>query len=131
MDTLPIKFAHRVLLVFMMAWLAVTPANAQTDMVDLEIVLAVDASGSVDGQEFKLQLGGIAAALRDPAVQMAIMSGPHGQVAVSLMVWSDSAYPRFATEWVVLNSPETATRFAAVTETFYSKVGRSKRIGGG
>jgi uncharacterized protein DUF1194 len=128
---LAITFARHVLLASALAWLSMTPANAQTADVDLEIVLAVDASGSVDGQEFRLQLDGTAAALRDPLVQAAIVSGPYGRVAVSLMVWSDSAFPRFATEWVVLDSPETATRFADVVETFYSKVGRSKGIGGG
>lgn len=124
-------FVRHVLLASALAWLTVAPATAQTADVDLEIVLAVDASGSVDGEEFKLQLGGIAVALRDPAIQAAIISGPFGQVAVSLLVWSDSAYPKFATEWVLLNSPETAMGFAAVVESFYSKVGRSKGIGGG
>lgn len=124
-------FIRHVLLASVFAWTAITPATSQTADVDLEIVLAVDASGSVDGDEFRLQLGGIATALRDPAIQAAIISGPFGRISVSLMVWSDSAYPRFATDWVVLDTPETAISFAAVVETFYSKVGRSKGIGGG
>ena len=41
-------------------------ADAETPYVDLELVLAVDASGSVDEEEFRLQLSGIAAAFRDP-----------------------------------------------------------------
>jgi hypothetical protein len=50
---------------------------------------------------------------------------------VSLLIWSDSAFPKFATGWAVLDSAESAAGFATVVETFHSKVGRSKGIGGG
>jgi hypothetical protein len=106
-------------------------APAQAEEVDLEIVLALDASGSVDEHEFRLQLGGVAEALRHPSVHEAIVSGPYGRIAVSLLVWSDSAFPRFATDWVVLDSPGVAMAYADVVEGFHSKVGRSKGIGGG
>lgn len=114
-----------------LAFVAAGTAAAGAAEADLEIVLAVDASGSVDGQEFRLQLGGIAAALRDPSVQAAMVSGPHGRVAASLLVWSDSAFPKFATGWAMLDSPGSARRFADIVETFHSKVGRSRGIGGG
>ncbi len=47
------------------------PARAETE-VDLQLVLAVDASASIDVREFRLQMSGIAAAFRDPAVIDAI-----------------------------------------------------------
>ena len=59
------------------AWVAVaalvgaTPAAAGAP-VELELVLAVDASSSVDDGEFALQMQGIAAAFRNPDVQAAI-----------------------------------------------------------
>ena len=43
------------------------PAAAQQP-VDLELVLAVDISSSVSRDEYELQMGGLAAAFRDPAV---------------------------------------------------------------
>ena len=131
MELLPIAFSCRVALFSALAWLATMGAIVKAADVDLEIVLAVDSSGSVDEHEFILQLGGIAAALRDQSVHAAIVSGPHGRVAVSLLVWSDSAFPKFATGWAVLDSPQTAIEFADLVETFHSKVGRSKGIGGG
>ena len=109
--------------------LSTSPGRATE--VDVEIVLAVDASGSVNDAEFKLQLSGIAAAFRHPEIQQAILSGPRGRVAVALLVWSDSAFPKFATEWFVLNSRQSAVVFAGEAETFHHKTGRSQGIGGG
>jgi predicted DsbA family dithiol-disulfide isomerase len=65
--------------------LAAPPAAAQgtATPVDLELVLAIDASYSIDNAEFRLQMEGIAAAFRDPEIQAAIGSGPLGAIAVS------------------------------------------------
>ncbi|MEM8753313.1 MAG: DUF1194 domain-containing protein, partial [Pseudomonadota bacterium] len=46
---------------------------------DLELILAVDASGSVNNREFGLQLGGIADAFRTREIQSAAASGPEGR----------------------------------------------------
>ncbi len=48
--------------------LIVTAASARAAPVDLELVLAVDCSSSVDNDEFKLQIQGYATALTDPSV---------------------------------------------------------------
>jgi len=108
-----------------------SPAQAFDVDVDLELVLAVDASGSVDDEEFRLQLRGIAEAFRDPRIHDAIRSGPRQKVAVSMLVWSDSAFPKFAMRWHILSSPGSAVAFAARVETFHEKAGRSRGIGGG
>ncbi len=101
-----------------LAWLVQSrPAMAQTP-VDLEIVLAVDASGSVDNNEFALQLGGIAAGLRDPAVHKAILSGPNQRIAVNLLVWAESRFPKDTTGWMLIASTEDAERAARRIETF-------------
>lgn len=89
--------------------------------VDLELVLAVDASGSVDDAEFALQLGGIASGFRDPAVQTAIASGELGRIAVALLIWSDAMSKKAASHWVVVDSPDTAEAFAALVETQYQR----------
>jgi len=114
--------------------LAVLPfvtAEAENSLVDLELVLAVDASGSVDEEEFRLQLSGIAAAFRDPEIQQAIVSGSEHRIAVALVVWSDSNFPKVPTTWHVLHDAQTANSFADIVETFHLKTGRSKGIGGG
>jgi hypothetical protein len=58
--------------VLLLVTAAALPARAQTN-VDLQLVLAVDASGSVNDTRFELQKQGYAAAFRNPQVIKAIM----------------------------------------------------------
>ncbi len=62
------------------------PAVYADTAVDLELVLAIDASASVDPAEFSLQVGGIANALRDAEIQEAISSGPVRPIAVTSLL---------------------------------------------
>jgi Protein of unknown function (DUF1194) len=91
--------------------------TAAEPIVDLELVLAVDVSGSVDDREYALQIGGIAAAFRDPAVQRAIGAGPNGRIAVSLVLWSDPQVGKAATPWRVIGTAAEAEGFARLVET--------------
>ena len=113
------------------AWLSVSGVFAETAEVDLEIVLAVDASGSVNRNELKLQLDGIAAALRDQTVQRAITLGPNRKIAASMLIWSDAAFAKFPTEWHVLDSPASAEIFAKKVENFQDTMSGFAAIGGG
>jgi hypothetical protein len=106
-----------------------SPANAEE--VDLELVLAMDASGSISNAEYILQLEGTAAAFRDPAIQAAITSGPVGKIAVSVMLWSDAAFPKIKSGWFVLDSTRSADTFARLVETFQLNEDRTVDIGGG
>ncbi len=64
-------------------------ANSTTDnKVTVELVLAVDVSGSIDYQEFELQRKGYIAAFQDAQVQAAIKKLPEG-LAVNMSFWSD------------------------------------------
>ncbi len=51
--------------------------------VDLELVLAVDSSGSIDFQEFQLQREGNARALTHPEILATIKHGPYRAIAVT------------------------------------------------
>jgi Protein of unknown function (DUF1194) len=82
--------------------------------VDLELVLAVDASASVDDGEFRLQLDGTAAAFESAEVVAAIRSGPAAAIAVSLLVWAEATMPPDQSDWHVLRTVEDAARFAAL-----------------
>ncbi len=84
------------------------------DVVDLELVLAVDASGSVDDAEYRLQLSGIATALRDPAVVRAITSGPHKQIALNVLIWAEARHPKDETGWFILADRAEVERAAAM-----------------
>jgi hypothetical protein len=91
------------------------PALAQT--VDLELVLAVDASGSVDDGEYALQLQGIAAAFRDPEVRKAVVSGRQGRIGVNLLTWAEHQVPKDSTGWFVLVTDDDSEAFARLVET--------------
>ncbi|MFZ5677774.1 MAG: DUF1194 domain-containing protein [Pseudomonadota bacterium] len=99
--------------------------------VDLELVLAVDASGSVDDREYALQLEGIAQGFRDAAVRRAIRSGPMKSIAVNLLVWAEPQTPKDTTGWFVITSDTEAERFAATVETFPRRQTGSTAIGEG
>jgi hypothetical protein len=102
----------RILFAVLALLLALGRAWAE-EAVDLELVLAIDASGSVDDAEWKLQQDGYAAALRDPRVQAALASGPTGRVAVAVLVWADASVPRWTSGWFLLSGPADGDRFAA------------------
>ena len=104
---------------------------AQAQQVDLEIVLAMDGSGSISSDEFLLQVIGTAAALKDASVQHAILSGPTGRVAIAAVIWSDAAFPKYPTEWHLLNSSQSIDAFAERLLNFNTPANASKRQGKG
>lgn len=71
----------------LLASLATSPAFAQPIEVDALLVLAVDASGSIDPDEFRLQREGYAEALSHPAVLAAIAGKPHGAIGIAMVEW--------------------------------------------
>jgi hypothetical protein len=89
---------------------------ATSEIADLEIVLAVDGSSSVDLGEYALQLRGIASAFRDSEVQSAIGDGPVGRIAVNLLVWAQPGYDKLTTGWHVVATAEEAEAFADKVE---------------
>ena len=80
--------------------------------VDLELVLAVDASSSVDDGEFALQMRGLAAAFRHPGVHAAIHNVGDDGVAVALVQWSDNALQTVVVDWTPVRDPVGARRLA-------------------
>ncbi|MBR0651663.1 DUF1194 domain-containing protein [Roseomonas terrae] len=82
------------------------------EKVDLALCLAVDASSSVDYDEFALMLGGYAAALRDDSVQGAIVAGPRRAVAIGLLMWSGRGAQAAAVPWTRIDGAEAAAALA-------------------
>lgn len=86
--------------------------------VDLELVLAVDVSGSVDAVEARLQREGYIAALRHPRVIAAIQGGMFGRIALTYVEWAGDRYQRTVLDWTLIEDPESAEAFAgALAET--------------
>jgi hypothetical protein len=97
--------------IFLAAANLASPAFAD-ETVDLELVLAIDASSSVDDDEWELQRQGYAAAFHDPAVQRATISGPHKRIAIAVVVWADASVPRWDSDWFVLAGPADSDELA-------------------
>jgi len=103
------------LLVAALAGAAAAPAHAQT-AVDLQLVLAVDASGSVNQYRFDLQKQGYAEAFRNPRVLKAIRSGIAGAIAVTMTQWTGPDLQIQVVDWTVLKDEGSASAFAAAIE---------------
>lgn len=78
--------------------------------VDVELVLAVDVSRSMEPFELEIQRRGYAAALRSPEVHAAIARGPLGYVALTYVEWAGDQ--RVIVPWRIIQSPQDAIDFA-------------------
>ncbi len=97
--------------------------------VDLELVLAVDMSYSMDEDEARRQREGYVAALAHPDVISAIEGGPLGRIAVIYVEWADSRFQRAAADWTMIASEEDALNFAAIVATAPLERGHYTAIG--
>lgn len=90
---------------------AVRPALAE-DAVDLELVLAVDVSLSMDLEEQRLQREGYVLAFRDPEVLKSIAAGPSGRIAVTYVEWAGPGNQLVVLPWSIIDSPAAAEQFS-------------------
>jgi hypothetical protein len=90
-------------------------ARAQTD-VDLELVLAVDVSYSMDYDELALQRGGYVEAFRSAVIHKAIASGAVGRIAVTYIEWAGAFDQKVVVDWTIIDSKESAEAFALQVE---------------
>ncbi|HYF07263.1 MAG TPA: DUF1194 domain-containing protein [Acetobacteraceae bacterium] len=74
--------------------------------------MAVDASGSIDADEFALQREGLAEAIAHPAVLAAIRSKPRGAIGVAMVEWGSPGGAATVVPWMRLTSA-TVTDVAA------------------
>jgi Protein of unknown function (DUF1194) len=111
----PLRQTIRRLALILMVCVLALPARAQT-AVDLQLVLAVDASGSVNQTRFVLQQQGYADAFRNPKVLNAIHSGPLQAIAVTLFQWTGPRLQVHTVPWMVVRDEASAHAFAAAIE---------------
>lgn len=86
---------------------------APPDQVDLQLVLAVDVSHSMDREEQRLQREGYVDALRHRDVVRAIESGPNGRIAIAYMEWGDPDFQSITLPWRIIGSGRDAEDVAA------------------
>jgi len=105
----------------LLCFLFAGPSHAQSSRADLNLVIAMDCSWSVNSAEFALQLGGISSAFADPIIIKAIEEGRHGRINVLLVQWSETSRQIAALPWTTIFDGSSAISYA-------NRVASSKRL---
>lgn len=106
----------------LVALLAVAPLPAQAQApaagppVDLALVLAVDASGSVNQTRFELQKHGYAEAFRNAKVIDAIGAGTDHAIAVAMVQWTGPTLHAQVVPWTRVADAASAQALAAAID---------------
>jgi hypothetical protein len=107
-----VRFRH-LAAALVVAVLVALPLRAVAQPVDLLLVLCVDASGSIDPEEFRFQREGYAEAISDPRILKAIASGKRGAIAVAFVEWGTPGGARTIIDWGRIHDQASADDYAA------------------
>src|SRR4051812_32865919 len=83
--------------------------------VDVELVLAVDVSYSMDMDELAIQREGYAQAIVSKEFLQALKTGPNGKISVTYFEWAASSDQKIIIPWRGIDGPESADAVAAQT----------------
>jgi hypothetical protein len=97
--------------------------NAAT--VDVELILAVDVSYSMDMDELAIQREGYAQAIVSKEFLQALKSLPNGKISVTYFEWAASSDQKIIIPWRVIDGPETAD--AVANEIMKTPIRRASR----
>ena len=114
-DEKPLPLAAKLAALALALLALATPVRAQPN-VDLLLVLAVDASGSVNQERFELQRRGYAEAFRNPRVLNAVRGGSTGSIAVTMVQWTGPTMQVQVVPWTLIKDERTITAFADAIE---------------
>ena len=76
--------------------------------VDVELVIAIDVSYSMDLDELAVQREGYAQAIVSKDFLQAMKTGPNSKIAVTYFEWSASSDQKIIIPWRVIDGPESA-----------------------
>jgi Protein of unknown function (DUF1194) len=102
-----------------------TQKDAAPPSVDIELILAVDVSYSMDMDELAIQREGYAQAIISKEFLQALKAGPTGKVAVTYFEWAASGDQKIIIPWRVIDGPETAD--AVANEIMKTPIRRASR----
>jgi hypothetical protein len=88
-----------------------SPAACAGEEVDVLLVLAADASYSIDAPKFELQRQGYARAIANPRVVDAILSGASRRIAACFLEWSGVTWQDLVIAWTLVGDAQSARRF--------------------
>lgn len=101
------RLLERLAIVALSCVLGYEDAAAEELVTDVNIVTALDISDSIDSGTMTIEIDGMAAAIRAPAVIQAIQSGRHHRVGFAVFAWRDGAYPELIS-WTIIATAEDA-----------------------
>lgn len=99
--------------------------RSSAEPVDIELVLAVDVSYSMDLDELAVQREGYAQALTSSEFLQALKSGRRGKVAVTFFEWAASNDQKIVIPWRLIDGPESAG--AVADEIMKAPIRRASR----
>jgi hypothetical protein len=108
-------------------------ADASTNAVpvDVELILAVDVSDSMDPEEQALQREGYVQALRSKEFLTALREGAHGKIAVMYFEWAGQFDQKILMPWRLIDGPEAADAVAdELARAPYRRASRTSISGG-
>lgn len=100
------------------------PAQAQTSCRQA-LAIGMDVSGSVNAQEYTLQVNGLALALIDPEVQEALLAMPGAPVRLFVYEWAGLGHRRVLLDWTTITA---ASQIQEVAETLSATQSRPSDI---
>jgi len=99
--------------------------------VDVELVIAVDVSYSMDPDEQKLQREGYVQALTSREFLTALHEGAHGKIAVTYFEWAGQFDQKIIMPWRLIDGPEAADAVAnEIAGAPYRRASRTSVSGG-
>ena len=99
--------------------------------VDVELVLAVDVSYSMDQEEQRLQRAGYAEALRSPDFLRALQTGANGKIVIAYIEWASSSDQTILVPWTLIDGTAAAHALADRLEAApYRRASRTSVSGG-
>ena len=81
--------------------------------VDVELVIAVDVSYSMDPEEQALQREGYVQALTSREFMQALREGANGKIAITYFEWAGQFDQKIIMPWRLIEGPESADAVAA------------------
>ncbi len=98
--------------------------------VDVELVLAVDVSYSMDPEEQALQREGYIAGITSRDFMQALRGGQYGRVAVTYFEWAGPYDQKIVVPWRLVDGPEAADAFASeIARSSYRRASRTSISG--
>jgi hypothetical protein len=105
-------------------------ADARPADVDVELVIAVDVSYSMDPEEQELQREGYIKALSSREFLQALRQGIHGKIAVTYFEWAGVNIQKTIVPWRIIEGPESADAFGAeIARAVYTRAMRTSIAG--